>query len=131
MLLPNIWEVRLHGVFEPNVANRERIVLQANQAIDMAQFFLLIGVPGSDNMARPLKDNVYWFGGIALGPGDWIVLFTGSGTPRQERDAQGRVIHTLFWGRSHTVFAGGVIPALLRAGGILLPEATSQRQVLK
>lgn len=123
MLFPNIWEVRLHGVFDRNLANRERVVLQAEQSTDMSQFFLLVGVPTGENSIFPLPDLQFWFGGIALGPGDWIVLFTGSGEPRQERDESGRMVHILFWGRSHTLFTGSYVPALIRAGGIIIGDS--------
>jgi len=120
MLLPDIWEVKLHGVFEPNVPNRERIVLQANQATDMSQFFLMLGLPTGQNAMFPVRDAQYWFGGIALNAGDWIVLFTGSGQAAQQRDASGSTVHTLFWGRERTIFTGGLVPVLIRAGGILI-----------
>jgi hypothetical protein len=122
MLLPVIWEVRLHGVYYANVPNSERIVLQANQVIDMSQFAMTIGVPSSPGALNvyPVRDVSFWFGGIALNPGDWIVLFTGSGTPQQQRQSDGRVVHVLYWGRPSTLFTGNVVPVLMRYGGILV-----------
>ena len=123
MLLPIIWEVRVVGVDEPNVPNRERIMLQANQAVDMSQFIMTAGFPSppGSQMVYPVRDVLFWFGGIALNPGDWIALFTGAGTPEQHRDpATGKVIHFLYWGRQQTLFTGNLVPVLFRYGGILV-----------
>ncbi|MGH2713032.1 MAG: hypothetical protein ACRDM7_03945 [Thermoleophilaceae bacterium] len=123
MLLPVIWEVRMHGVYDAGIANRERIILQASQATDMSQFVMTVGVPTSAEgpTVYPVRDTLFWFGGIALNPGDWIILFTGPGTPQQQRQPNGTVLHILYWGRAVTLFAGGnVVPVMFRYGGILV-----------
>lgn len=125
MILQDISELHLVGVFERGVPNQERIVLRATTRVDLGQFGVLLGVKTSPGMAAPIKDNLFWFGDGLINRDDWIFIYTCPGKPgasqipnREER------VYTLFWGRKSVILQNpNILPVLFRVDAVIVGDA--------
>ena len=112
--------LELHGVLDRGVPNKERICIIAREDVDVRLHGILIGYLQTHNIAVPLPDNYFWFGGFAVRPGDWIYVFTGEGETKSWNSPNGEnKVHYMFWGRTETVFHTPQIVPLLFAMGEL------------
>ena len=113
----------MHGPFDRGIPDSERIVLQAQQAVNLGQFGLLIGVQTGEHLAVPLPDNFFWLGDGFLGAGEWLFVYTGPGEPRAttfpNRPERVYIVH---WGRQQTIFNhSNIVPVLFRMDGVIVP----------
>jgi hypothetical protein len=111
MILP-VSEVMMLGVFDANIPNSERIVMVANEEINLSAFCLVLALAGDDGL-YPLNDHFYWFGPQLAHEGDSIVLFTGSGANRTSTDPMGKPRHLFYWSKPQTLFADQRVKPLL------------------
>ncbi len=126
MRVSDIYELSVVSVLDRGVPNKECIAIQAEQAINLGQYGVMLGQHAGDNSVFPFQDNMFWFGDGMISEGDWVFIYTGSGTPNKHK-ALDNVHHTygLFWGRANTLFAdSNVVPLLFRvdAVDILSPQ---------
>jgi len=135
MIVPGIEELSVAKVFNRGVPNKESIAICVNESTDMGQFGLMLGISSGAKEAVPFHDQLYWFGNGQVQNGDWIFLYTGSGTPRTTTDPDdGSKIYTVFWGRPATALANSqVVPILFKVGAvdILLPPADQLQDALE
>ena len=122
MILPTISELFVHGAFDRGVVNKERIILQANQTVNLGQFGLMLGYKAADGLANPYNDHLFWFGDALVQKGDWIFLYTGPGEPRvDDAFSEGNKIYSLHWGRPTTILAhSDITPILFRVDSVQL-----------
>ena len=122
MILASITELSVIGVYDRGVANLERIVIQANQAVNLGQFGIMLGYRTADGLANPYNDHLFWFGDGILQQGDWIFVYSGQGEPKaSEVPGQNQKIYTVHWGKGTTIFAHSEItPILFRADAVQL-----------
>lgn len=119
------------AVLDRGMANKECIALRVNRSVNMGQFGLMIGRHSQDNSAVPYFDNLFWFGDAILEPGDWLYVYTGSGTAnRIEADSGEYNIYYLYWGRPTTLFAESTLtPILFRVDAVdVLAPVSNQPQ---
>jgi hypothetical protein len=123
VIVETITELTVVGVYDRGVANQERIVLQANEMLNMGQFGVMLGVKGADGTAFPIKDNLYWFGDGYVFKGDWVFLYTGPGEGRTtELPNSQEKMYTVHWGRDTTVLIDtNIVPILFRVDSIQVP----------
>lgn len=132
MIVADLAELKLFPVADRGVPNLERIPIQILQPTDMGSYGLMVGVSGTNNFATPVQDNLFWFGDGTVNAGDWILVYTGSGTPRRDDwpNPPGSKIYTVHWGKSKTVFANSmIVPILFRTDSIdvgLMPDNLPQ-----
>lgn len=122
MILAAITELSIIGVYERGVANQEYILIQANQAVNLGQFGIMLGYRAADGLANPYNDHLFWFGDGVVQQGDWIFIYTGKGEPRtNDVPGQNQKMYSLHWGKGTTIFAHSeVIPILFRADAVQL-----------
>ena len=125
MIVSELTELRVVGVFDRGKPHKECIAIQVNQALNIGQYGIMLGHHVEGNGAIPYCDQLYWFGGGWVKAGDWIFVYTSSGEPRQTPQQNGvNCTYTVYWGRPATMFAHtSVVPMLFRvdAVDILLP----------
>jgi len=116
-----IFELGLIGVAEPNVPNRERILIRPTQSVPLTDFAVLVAFRNENGTLTPLWDHLFWFGTIQVAPPSWISLYTGRGTQSQVVEpVSGETIHNFYWNRDRTIFATTrVVPVVVRIGGLL------------
>lgn len=131
MIVHSITELTVVTVQNRGVANQECIVLRVEQHVNMGQFGLMLGRYQTGNSAVPYFDNLFWFGDALLKPGDWLFVYTGSGTANKTPAANGvNEIFNLFWGKQSTLFAESIIaPILFRVDAVdVLAPPSNQPQ---
>lgn len=136
MIVGNITQLRIHGVYDRGNPNRERIALRVFEPVNMGQFGILLGIRQQDGTAYPLQDNFFWFGDGFVAEGDWLFVFTGPGKPTKEAlpGLAGKHIYSVHWGRSKTILSSAqILPVLFRVDAvdifseqIALPDASGQ-----
>ncbi len=125
MIVGTVTELTVINVLERGIPNEERIVLRANDMVNMGQFGIMLGVSVSDETALPIHDNLYWFGDGYVLKGDWVFLYTGPGEPRtSELPGAKDKLYTIHWGRKTTVLGEvNVVPILFRVDAVQIPTA--------
>lgn len=124
MIVDPITELGIVGVYDRGIANQERIVLYANETVNMGKYGVMIGVRAVNRTAFPIRDNLLWFGDGVVSKGDWIFIYTGPGTPRQTTlpNSEERLI-TVHWGQKETILGNKeLLPILFRVDAVLVAE---------
>ena len=126
MIVNHITEITIATILNRGVPNQECIALKVNEPVNLGQFGIMVGrfnqatdaVPHSG--AFPYFDNLFWFGDGLTKPGDWLFVYTGSGTPRKGLAANGvSETYSLFWGKPNTLFAESLlVPILFRVDAV-------------
>lgn len=133
MLLQPISELNLVSVLDRNIPNKECIAVSVNAPTNMGEYGLMLGFSNIyDGMAIPLRDNFFWFGDGMVKKGDWIFIYTGSGTPTTTFTANGQSsIFTLYWNRAQTLFFNSnIVPMLFRMNAVqVLPTTKALPQL--
>jgi hypothetical protein len=120
MIVADLQELKLFPVADRGVPNQERVPIQVLRTTDMGQFGLLVGISSYQKLATPVQDNLFWFGDGLVNAGDWILLYTGSGTARTDdwTTPPGSKVYSVHWGRPTTIFANSsVVPILFAVQG--------------
>ena len=130
MRVSDILELEIVSVLERGYPNRECIAIQAKESINLGQYGIMIG-EYSENGVFPFRDNMFWFGDGLMKEGDWLFVYTGAGSPFQNKASDSiHDIYTVFWGREHTLFTNSnVVPLLFRidAVDILSPSSNTSQ----
>jgi hypothetical protein len=121
VLVPDIWELEMHGVAEPGAANKERIYLRAAIDIELGEYFLMTGWRWPDGAALPLQDTFWLPRGVRVAAGYWVIVYTGSGEQKMTTLTTGEPCLVLHWGKQTTLFnLPQIVPVLFRIGGIMV-----------
>lgn len=124
MIVSPVTEITVAGVFDRGVPNQERIALLVNEALNLGQYGLMIGVRSHDGSAFPIRDNLFWFGDGLVKRGDWLLIYTGPGEPKATNLPNTEEhIYTLHWGRAETILhIRDFVPILFRVDAVLVPQ---------
>lgn len=135
MIISGLHELILYPVANRGIPNIEHIPIQVAEPIEINRYGIMLGHSNPDGGAMPYNDNLYWFGGGSLKPGDWILLYTGNGEPRTDEwnNPPGSVVYSIHWGRSNTLFANSlIVPILFRTDEFIVgQQATDVPQLNK
>ena len=114
----------LLGVYDAGVPNQERIAIRARGYAELGRFFIGVGMRQPSPNLHPINDNTLWMGYGFVAPGDWIYVYTGTGTPRADSiPNQGNTIYTIHWGRTNVLFKSPeLIPFIYRVDLVRLPN---------
>ena len=138
MILPEITELQIIGIYDRGVANQERIAIQAKQSLNLGQYGIMLGGKNISGQMIPYNDNLFWFGDGVVQQGDWLYIYTGPGKARvNDIPGQSEKIYTIHWGKGSTILAlSDITPILFRVSAIKtaqppmnLPQNT-QRKIL-
>lgn len=124
MIVGDIYEFEVYGVFDRGVPNMERIAIHVKQPVNIGQYGLMIGLKGNTSSAFPLKDNLFWFGDALLNAGDWLFIYTGEGKPSASEipNSSSRII-SIHWGKPTTVFhVHEFVPIFFRVDAVSIPQ---------
>lgn len=112
-------DLRILGVFDPGVPNKERVIIRPNRQVSLTGVGVAVGITVSKSAgAAPLHDNVFWFPAVTVEPPAWLFLYTGRGEMRQTTVTEkGETALVFHWQRQHTVFnAPYIVPILFQIG---------------
>jgi hypothetical protein len=128
MILSPLSELLLYPVAERGIPNQERIPILVQETIDLGRYGIMAGYAGNNGFATPIQDNLFWFGDGVVKAGDWIFIYTGTGSPSAVDWAEhpDKKIYTVHWGRSKTMFANSqIVPILFRTDTVAVGIPTS------
>ena len=117
-------------------ANEERVVIKVLRACNLSDYCLILTMPIIDGHTVPVKDHLLWFGQGSVIPGDWVFVYTASGSTRitpldglTNNGIQNRLI-SIHWGKDHTIFQNRALsPVLIKIGAAVgLPEPAAAYQ---
>jgi len=123
MIVGDILELKILGVYDRGIPNKERIVITVEASVNMGQFGLMLGVRAQNASATPITDNMFWFGDGFVRKGDMLFLYTGPGhaTTNQIPNSLAS-FYSLHWGKMTTVFANPTtLPILFRVDAVDIP----------
>jgi hypothetical protein len=124
--LPDIYELKLFGVGDPGVPNRERIILRAwdYAPVNLAPYLVTLGWKMPEGGAMPGFDGMCWLGELQVAANQWVFVYTGPGATRSSETSKGEPLYVRHWGRENTLFGSeGVVPLLVQMGGIAVNES--------
>ena len=131
MIVQSLTELTIAAILNRGVPNQECVSLKVNEAVNMGQFGLMLGRYGQEIGTVPYFDNLFWFGDGLIKSGDWLFVYTGSGTPNKILAANSvNEIFYLFWGKPTTLFADSIVaPILFRVDAVdVLAPPSNQPQ---
>lgn len=128
MTIGVIDSLKIIGVYDHGVPNKERIAIRVDAPCDLSEYCLFLATPGIEGNATPVRDHMLWFGHGYVEAGDWIIVYTASGvtTTTNLADDKGmlsksRVI-AVHWGKDMTVFQNrAVAPMLVHLAAVAIP----------
>lgn len=129
MTIETLTTLQVVEVQHAGMPNLERVAIYVHQFCNLVEYCLMLSMPTPDGGSIPVKDHMLWFGPGWVNPGDWIMVYTASGTttinPVNQLLAgssiQPRVIN-LHWGKDHTLFQNRALsPLLVRLNGVSGP----------
>lgn len=124
MSIESVESLKIIQVAKHGIPNEEHIAIAVDEHCDLSEYCLFIGLAGLEGQATPVKDHMLWFGYGEASPGDWIIVYTASGSTRitpleGENEVPGARVIAIHWGKEHTVFQNrSLVPVIVRIGGI-------------
>lgn len=125
MIVADLTEFQLYPVADRGIPNTERIPILVREHTEIGQFGIMVGLSGQGGFANPIQDNLFWFGDGVVKPGDWILVYTGSGTPQKFdwSTPPGSTVYVVHWGRQNTMFANSqIVPVLFKTGSVQIDQ---------
>lgn len=120
MIVNQLSELEIVGVYDRGVPNKERIVVVVEETVNLGQYGLMIGVRAANGLALPIRDNLFWFGDGIVNKGEWLVIYSGPGKPMvTEMPDSTDKVYSIHWGRENTMLANPLLmPILFRADAV-------------
>ena len=124
MIVGDVTELSIVKVLDPGEPNKECVAINVNENLNMGQYGLMLGQYALNRRAHPYFDHLFWFGDAYLNAGDWLFVFTGTGTVSQAKATnETNDNYYLYWGKAATVFADtSVVPILFRVDAVDVAE---------
>lgn len=120
MILQDLTEMNIVGVYDRGVPNQERIVINVRQTLNLGQYGVMLGIKATDGFAFPVRDNLFWFGDGLVFQGDWLFIYTGPGQARTSPVPNtSETLYSIHWGRPTTILnAKELVPILFRVDAV-------------
>lgn len=97
-------KIEIVNILDRAVANKERLWLKVLANTDLIYFIVFDTTYASDTSISNLPRYTYWFNSKLVKTGDYVVLYTGKGTPNQVPNGVGGMTHFLYWGLEKTIW---------------------------
>ena len=117
-------ELSLLGVADPNIPNKERIIIKTQNNINLADYGIIIGYRNDQGVVLPLKDHYFWFGNIDIEAFSWLIIYSGPGQFQRTRLAgTNELAYTLHWNKQYTLFTDpNLLPIIIKMSNILIGD---------
>lgn len=118
-------DLRLVDVVDHGKPNLERVAIYVEKPCELAEYCLFLTMSMSTEPVAPIRDHMLWFGIGSVNRGDWIFVYTASGTttisdnPHGQYAGSSSKIINIHWGKDHTVFQNRAVnPVLVKISAI-------------
>lgn len=106
--------VKITNIADPGNFSEERVIMKASSEDDMTNYAVFqTQTSGEGRFYGGKIPNVYWFVGQKVKIGDFVVLYTKSGTPSEKKSSDGTTSYFFYWGLSKPIWVGGTTPVLV------------------
>lgn len=114
MIVSDILNFNLLGVYDRGIANKERIVIKVLDNTNLGQYGVFLGIKVGEGAALPVNNMMFWFGDGIAEKNSWILLYTGPGENRRTtlKDSPEKA-YVLHWGFKNTVLNEKIIVPIL------------------
>lgn len=99
--------IEIIGVRDSGNFDQERLLLKAKQNIDIGNFLVLTGMLADDKSVIPDRNDVYWFPDTTVAEGEFIRLYSKSGTNGKVAGKYGNnpaTYHNFYWDKTSPVW---------------------------
>lgn len=123
MIVQDLNEIKIVGVFDRGVPNQERIVLNVIETVNLGQYGIMVGIRAAEGTAFPIRDNLFWFGDGLVNQGDWLTIYTGPGKAQTNQIPNSESkLYSIHWGRDTTILGSKEFsPILFRIDAVQIP----------
>jgi hypothetical protein len=102
------------SIASAGVLSDERIALKATASFDLTRYAIF--ACNSTQDGRVAGGNVpwaFWFWSKTVGPGDFVVVYSKSGTTSEKKNSDGTTSHFFYWGLSNPIWTAGRRPVIV------------------
>jgi len=132
MSIEVIENLKMVEVLDHGRPNHERVAIYVQHPCDLSEYCMFLTMAGAESPVAPVRDHMLWFGYGLVNEGDWIFVYTASGSttittnaPSKDGSFPSRII-SIHWGKDHTIFQNRAVnPLLVKIGalGAIAPPA--------
>jgi len=97
-------KLRIVGIEEPGVVNRERLHLFATESAELQYFLVLATYSPATGTIASGSVTAFWFPPIRVALNDHVFLFTGRGTMSTQKAESGSTLYSFYWGMEQTIW---------------------------
>jgi hypothetical protein len=102
----------ISSIADQGLALKERLVLRVLTDTDVGRYAVL-RTASLEGMATTLVKNTFWFPDKAVSAGDYVVLYSKAGTPKEKPLKKGGTSHFFYWGHSEALWSSPSEAAVL------------------
>lgn len=114
MIVSDVTDLQIVTVMDRGLPNKECIAIQAINPVNLGQYGIMLGGYSQHRSAVPYIDHLFWFGDGIVNAGDWLFVYTGTGTATKSKTVDHRNdVFSLYWGKRTTVFADSIVVPIL------------------
>src|SRR5437762_14019781 len=107
--------VRLLYIRARGDLDKERVVMRVETATDIGEYLLADARAREDETVLASLRRVFWFPDKPVAKGDFVVLYTKSGEPKESRNAAKTTSHLFYWNLKESIWTDGRQPVLFEA----------------
>jgi hypothetical protein len=118
------------SIADPGNLNDERIALKASAKTDLTRYAIFACNTAPDGrVAGGSIPYVFWFWSKAVDPGDFVVVYSKSGTTSEKKNSDGTTSHFFYWGLSNPIWTPGRTPVVVETSTWTIGTAIKQAGV--
>ena len=97
---PIVGALEIIGIRDKGILDKERLLLRVLEPVKL-EYYLVINVKSTGDKLTILNDKTFWFPVVAANAGEYIRLYTKSGTYEKDTGKYGEapaIFHDFYWG---------------------------------
>jgi hypothetical protein len=97
-------KLQIIKIIDRGIPHQERIWFRVLGEIDLSYFIVFDTTYLTPNSISNIQRHAYWFAPKQVKSGDYVILYTGLGTPTESKNNDGSTNHFLYWGIDKTIW---------------------------
>ncbi|MGY3026189.1 hypothetical protein ACVWXR_004024 [Pseudomonas lurida] len=90
-------KLEIDRIPEPGNLEKERVVLKANEDVDIGKYVLMRSKRGVSGNPLSGSKSAYWLPDIMVKSGDLVVIYSKKGKSSKKTLDNGKVVHFYYW----------------------------------
>ncbi len=91
-------------IADRGVASKERLHLRVLEDADLVYYIIFDTVYSSASTISNSQKDAFWFKPKKVKSGDHVIIYSGTGTNTESKNADGTTNHFYFWGKQKTMW---------------------------